>query len=110
MAPPSGVVFATTITRSARMPLEMNVLEPFSSQWSPLSSAVVRMPWRSEPAPGSVMAMAVISEPSQNPGSQRRFCSSVASPVRYGPTMSLCRPSASPAAPARVNSSARTAL
>ena len=85
MAPPSGVVLATTITRSARMPLEMNVLEPFRSQWSPLSSAVVRMPWRSEPAPGSVIAMAVMSEPSQKPGSQRRFCSSVASPVRYGP-------------------------
>lgn len=64
------------------MPLEMNVLEPFSSQWSPLSSAVVRMPWRSEPAPGSVIAMAVMISPLQKPGSQRRFCSSVASPVR----------------------------
>ncbi|SQA26331.1 Uncharacterised protein [Streptomyces griseus] len=82
MAPPSAVVFATTTTRSAMMPLEMKVLEPFSSQWSPLSSAVVRMPWRSEPAPGSVMAMAVTVSPEQKPGSQRRFCSSVASPVR----------------------------
>ena len=64
------------------MPLEMKVLEPLSSQWSPWSSAVVRMPWRSEPAPGSVIAMAVMISPEQKPGSQRRFCSSVASAVR----------------------------
>ncbi len=64
------------------MPLEMKVFEPLRSQWSPLSSAEVRMPWRSEPAPGSVMAMAVMVSPLQKPGSQRRFCSSVARPVR----------------------------
>ena len=34
---------------------------------------------RSEPMPGSVMAMAVISSPEQMPGSQRAFCSSVVS-------------------------------
>ncbi|GAA3076087.1 hypothetical protein GCM10020254_19990 [Streptomyces goshikiensis] len=60
----------------------MKVLEPFRTQWSPRSSAVVRIPWRSEPAPGSVIAMAVIVSPEQKPGSQRRFCSSVASEVR----------------------------
>lgn len=64
------------------MPLEMKVLEPLSTQWSPRSSALVRIPWRSEPAPGSVIAMAVMVSPEQNPGSQRRFCSSVASEVR----------------------------
>ena len=50
------------------------------------------MPWRSLPAPGSVMAMAVISSPLVNPGSQRCFCSSVARSRRYGPTTSLCSP------------------
>ncbi len=32
---------------------------------------------RSEPMPGSVMAMAVMSSPEQMPGSHRAFCSSV---------------------------------
>ena len=32
---------------------------------------------RSEPIPGSVMAIAVISSPATIPGSQRAFCSSV---------------------------------
>ena len=31
-----------------------------------------------EPVPGSVIAIAVMISPEQNPGSQRRFCSSVA--------------------------------
>ena len=35
------------------------------------------MPARSEPAPGSVIATAVISSPEAMPGSQRCFCSSV---------------------------------
>jgi len=47
-----------------------------------LSTAVVRMPCRSEPAPGSVIAIAVIVSPVTQPGSQRRFCSSVARLVR----------------------------
>ena len=32
---------------------------------------------RSEPMPGSVIAIAVISSPEPMPGSQRAFCSSV---------------------------------
>ena len=91
------------------MPLEMKVLAPLSRKWSPRSTAWVRMPCRSEPVPGSVIAIAVISSPLQKPGSQRRFCSSLASEVRYGPMMSLCSPIASPEAPARANSSASTA-
>ena len=43
------------------------------------SLAVVFMPARSEPVPGSVIAMAHISSPETNFGSQRFFCSSVAS-------------------------------
>ena len=45
------------------MPLVMNVFEPFSTQPSPSLRAVVWMPCRSLPAPGSVIAMAVISSP-----------------------------------------------
>ena len=60
------------------MPLVMNVFDPLSTQPSPSLRAVVRMPCRSLPAPGSVIAMAVISSPLQKPGSQRCFCSSVA--------------------------------
>jgi hypothetical protein len=77
-AGPSGVVRATTMTRSALMPLVMNVLDPLSTQPSASRRAVVRIPCRSLPADGSVIAMAVISSPEQNRGSQRCFCSSVA--------------------------------
>lgn len=44
----------------------------------------------------SVIAIAETSSPLQKPGSQRRFCSGVASEVRYGPIMSLCSPIANP--------------
>jgi hypothetical protein len=40
-------------------------------------AVVVRRPARSDPISGSVMATAVMSEPSAMPGSQRSFCSSV---------------------------------
>jgi hypothetical protein len=39
--------------------------------------AVVFTPCRSEPAPGSVIAMAEMSSPLDMRGSQRFFCSSV---------------------------------
>ena len=50
------------------MPLVMNVFDPLSTQPSPSLRAVVWMPCRSLPAPGSVMAMAVISSPLVKPG------------------------------------------
>ena len=109
-APFSGSVFATTITRSELMPLVMNVFEPLSTQSSPSRTAVVLMPCRSEPAAGSLIAIAVISSPEQNPGNQRAFCSSVASRTRYGATTSLCSPNPMPLAWARMISSSRTAL
>ena len=62
----------------------MKVFEPLSTQPSPSRTAVVWMPCRSEPAAGSVIAIAVISSPEQNPGNQRARCSSVASLARYG--------------------------
>ena len=59
------------------MPLVMNVFEPLSTYTSPSRIAVVPIPARSDPIPGSVMVTAVMSSPDAMPGSQRRFCSSV---------------------------------
>ena len=109
-APLSGSVRATTSTRSALMPLVMNVLDPLSTQSEPSRRAVVRSPCRSEPAPGSLMAMAVIISPVTNGGSQRCFCSSVVRRSRYGATTSLCSVKPTPLAPARVSSSPIDAL
>jgi hypothetical protein len=63
--------------RLAVWPLVMKVLEPLMTYWLPTGLAVVLMPCRSEPAPGSVMAMAPTSSPVHRRGSQRCFCSSV---------------------------------
>ena len=70
------------------------------------------MPAKSDPVPGSVIAIARISSPDATPGNQRCFCSSVAEPVRYGTMMSVWMkgpPSASPT-PERAASSLRTTL
>ena len=64
------------------IPLVMKVLAPLRIQASPSRRAFVWMPCRSEPVPGSVIAIAVMISPEQNPGSQRCFCSSVASRSR----------------------------
>jgi hypothetical protein len=50
--------------------------------------AVVARAARSEPVPGSVMAMAVMSSPDTHPGSQRRLCSSFPNSWMYGTQMS----------------------
>ena len=73
------------------MPDEMNVLAPLTIQSSPSRTADVRIPARSLPAPGSVIAIATIVSPLAMPASQRRFCSSVHSRMKYGPTTSFCR-------------------
>jgi hypothetical protein len=92
------------------MPLVMKVLEPDSTQSPPSRRACVRTACRSLPAPGSLIAIAVIISPEQKGGSQRCFCSSVPRLSRYGATMSLCRPKPMPVAPCRVISSSSTAL
>ena len=92
------------------MPLEMKVLAPLRTYASPSRLAVVLIACRSEPAPGSVIAMAVMSSPEQKPGSQRAFCWSVVRSIRYGALMSLWMPNPTPLAPTRVNSSASTVL
>jgi len=71
-------VLAATSTRSQSRPLLMNVFWPLMMYASPSFTAVVRMDARSDPAPGSVMAMAVTISPLAHPGSQHRFCSSPA--------------------------------
>ena len=48
-----------------------------STHSSPSWRAVVVMLWVLVPASGSVIAKAIVPVPSQMPGSQRRFCSSV---------------------------------
>ena len=59
-------------------PFVMKVFEPLNEyEPSPLGAAMVRTPWRSEPAPGSVMAMAPIHSPETSFGIIRFFCSSV---------------------------------
>ncbi len=68
------------------------------------------MPCRSEPAPGSVIAIAEISSPETSPGSQRRFCSSVPRVEMYGTMMSVCTAKPGPEAPTREASSASTML
>jgi hypothetical protein len=98
------------MTRSALMPLVMNVFDPLSTHSSPSRRAVVVRPCRSEPAPGSVMAIAVMISPLTRPGSQRRFCSSVVSPMRYGATTSFCSVKPRPLAPTRLISADRIAL
>ncbi len=74
-APCAGSVLATTITRSACTPFVMNVFDPLMTYSSPSLIAFVRMPCRSEPAPGSVMAIAPTYSPDASLGSQRCFCS-----------------------------------
>ena len=60
------------------MPLEMKVLLPESRQPPSLvGTARVRVPARSLPAPGSVIAMASTASPDTAFGSQRAFCSAV---------------------------------
>ncbi len=56
-------------------PLVMNVLEPLSTQPPETLRAVVRIPARSEPASGSVMAMASTELPAMASGRKRRCCS-----------------------------------
>ena len=74
--------------------------------------AVVVIEARSDPMPGSVIAIAVISSPDAMPGSQRARCSSVQYRMKYGRQMSLCRvmPSMAPPVPARSTSSTITVL
>ena len=74
-APPAGSVLATTTIRSADWPLVMKVLRPSTTRWLPSARAVVRIPCKSLPAPGSVMATAAMAAPEASLGSHSRFWS-----------------------------------
>src|SRR5664279_1362419 len=110
MAPASGSVLHTTRTKSALMPFVMKVLDPLMTYSSPSLTAVVWMPCRSDPVPGSVIAMAVIISPEQNVGNQRAFCSSLQYLSRYPDTRSVWIAKPTPLAPTLVSSSCNTAL
>ncbi len=56
----------------------MNVFEPLTMKSSPSRTALVAMPRRSEPAPGSDIAIAPTSSPVTIRGSQSARCASVA--------------------------------
>ena len=66
--PLEGSVLAKQTTRSAMAPLVIQVLRPFKIQPSPCRTARVSMPKISEPAPGSLAALAPRSRPSHRPG------------------------------------------
>ena len=70
----AGSVRTAVITRSALIPLVMNVFAPLTTYSSPSTRAEVAIPARSEPAPGSVIAIAVISSPDAIRGNQRSCC------------------------------------
>ena len=67
----------TTHTMSHCRPLLMKVLLPLMTYSSPSRTAVVRTAFRSQPAPGSVIAMARMVSPEAQRGSHFCFCSSV---------------------------------
>ncbi|MNI97709.1 hypothetical protein D3C73_1564080 [compost metagenome] len=58
-------------------PLLIKVFEPLMTYLSPFFTARVRTPCRSEPVPGSVMAMEVMTSPEAIFGSHCSFCASV---------------------------------
>ncbi|SKZ12444.1 Uncharacterised protein [Mycobacteroides abscessus subsp. abscessus] len=66
------------ISRSQVAPLEMKVFAPVMAYSSPSRTARVLMACRSDPVPGSVMAMAPIHSPETSLGIHRFFCSSFA--------------------------------
>ena len=70
-------VRAATITRSAWMPEDTNVFEPLRRYSEPSHFAVAAIARRSDPVPGSVMAIAGTVSPVVTPGSQRPRCSAL---------------------------------
>ncbi len=88
--PPSSEVRARRHSQSAWRPLVMKVFEPLITHSSPSRVARVRRPATSEPASGSVTAMAATISPAT---AGRRYCSfSSWLPKRWsdGVAMSLC--------------------
>ena len=75
---------------AAMRPLVQKILVPFSTQWSPSRTAVVWIAALSEPAPGSVIAMAPhLGSPSVKRERKRFFCSGVPAAATAAPPRPL---------------------
>ena len=70
-------VTAMMMNTLAKPAFVMKILEPFSFQWSPSSTAKVCWPWASVPAPGSVRPNAPTHSPLHSLGRYLAFCSGV---------------------------------
>ena len=88
--PEPGSVCATNVRKCARVPLVMNIFVPVMRQTSPSRSARVRIAATSEPASGSVIAMAPIFSPAIAGRSQRSRCASEPKCASAGVAMSDC--------------------
>ncbi len=77
LVPSSLLVMANTTNTLAKPALVMKILEPLSTQWSPLSSATVFCMAASVPAPGSVRPNAPSHSPLDSLLRYFAFCSSV---------------------------------
>ena len=69
---------AATMTRSAWIPRVMKVFAPFSFQPPDTRIADVLIARRSEPVPGSDIAIAIAVRPETMPGTHRVCCSAEA--------------------------------
>ena len=74
---PESASLPTTSTASAWSTPLIQTLRPDSTHSSPSRRGAVLISCEFEPASGSVIANAMVSDPSARPGSQRCFCSSV---------------------------------
>ncbi len=70
---------------------------------------MVRISETSDPASGSLIAIAATSSPAHSPGSQRLRCSSVVRVARYVARTSLCATNPGAVARAHITSCANTA-
>ena len=83
-------VTAITTAVSATLPLVMNVLEPFSTQWSPSFTATVLVPPASEPALFSVRPQQPTFSPFASGVRYFFFCSSLPARKMWPEQRLLC--------------------
>ena len=83
----SGSVRASRMPKSAWWAPELQTFCPFTTHVPPSSTARVRSPARSEPAPGSLNSWHHISSPRSTASRWRSCCSGVPWAMRVGPIM-----------------------
>ena len=110
--PPSSVVRASRQSQSAWSEFVMYLFDPLMTHSSPSRTARVRRAATSEPASGSVTAIAATASPRSAGARKRSFWSWVPKRASDGVAMSTCTPNAMPIAPwsARPISSASTTV